>query len=223
MSTSPRRIPLQTPTYSEESTARELSAEPLTTVVPETGGEQQRRPSLFVVPEPLKKIPKGFVTMCVGLLIAALLVVLGLNISMSNKQYALVELENHQNELKESNEQLGQQVDHLSSPQNVAQAAADMGMVLPGNVASIDLDSGNVTGSASAADKDDTPTGFVSTPSVASGQGEPAEASAAEIEEQSKNSSGADSEAGEGESQQEANTDADLNGGTIAAPEISAE
>src|SRR5699024_841960 len=62
-----------------------------------------------------------------------------------------------------------------SAPQAVAQQAAELGMVLPGPPASIDLATGQISGSASAAKKDNTPTNFVAEPTVQSGTGTPAE------------------------------------------------
>lgn len=227
MSTSPPRV--RTPAYSSEATAR-----PLPEVTPVSPPAGEPRTPLSVVPAPLRSTPKWFITFCVGLLLSALLLVLVVNITVSNRQYELVGLRADQAELTQTNESLSQQVAHRSAPQNVASEAASMGMVLPGDTASIELESGEVTGNATVASEDNKPTGFVGEPTVKSGQGTPAEASAEEASGAAENESGG-VEAPAQEATTEAKTtddtgsnaasgsssEADLNGGTLQAPQMS--
>src|SRR5699024_6842788 len=84
-------------------------------------------------------------------------------------------LENEHINLTQDNEALEQDLLHKSAPQSIAQQAAELGMVIPGTPASIDLATGQISGSASAAKKDNTPTNFVAEPTVQSGTGTPAE------------------------------------------------
>src|SRR5699024_970970 len=107
--------------------------------------------------------------------VIALLIVLVVNIILSNRQYEMVELDNELTNITQSNEALAQDLSQKSAPQSVAQQAAELGLVLPGTPASIDLATGQISCSASADKKDNTPTNFVAQPNVQSGTGTPAE------------------------------------------------
>src|SRR5699024_887445 len=96
------------------------------------------------------------------------------NIILSNRQYEMVELDNELTNITQSNEALAQDLSQKSAPQSVAQQAAELGMVLPGTPGSIDLATGQISGSASAAKKDNTPTESVADPTVHAGTGAPA-------------------------------------------------
>ncbi|PXA76385.1 hypothetical protein QDX21_04065 [Auritidibacter ignavus] len=144
---------------------------PLPTTQPKHETATRRRPHLAVVTAPLRATPMGTVIFSVAVLLAALIVVLVINISVSNKQYELLDLNSQTSELREKNEDLEQQVAHLAAPQNLAQKAVDMGMVLPGASASINLDSGKISGTTEAASDDNVPTEFVGSPTVAASEG----------------------------------------------------
>ncbi|MGO1182183.1 MAG: hypothetical protein ACTHZ5_10940 [Micrococcaceae bacterium] len=233
MSTSPRRIPARLPAYSTEATARQLQPAPVGTPSPRSAP----RTPLRVVPEQLRSTPKWMIASCVGALLVALLTVLMVNITISNRQYELVELRSSQQEITQANEALAQQVAHVSAPQNVASEAVKLGMVLPGATASIDLETGTVTGVATTATDENKPTGFVGAPTVASGQGTPAKAPAQEQAAASDTEASVEAPTADTASESNENSgasedtaanagsagsgQADLNGGTLQAPQMS--
>lgn len=183
MTTSPLDIRELRPEYSTEATARRLEEEPDQYIGAEPGhvsgdGEldaRTRRDQLKVISGQLKRAPIGYSIFVLSVPVLALLVVLIVNIVVSNRQYDMVELNNQLTSITQSNESLAQQLSQKSAPQAVAQQAADMGMVLPGTSASIDLASGKVIGKATAAEADNTPTSFVAKPTVRSSTGVPSE------------------------------------------------
>lgn len=233
MSTSPRRIPSRLPAYSTEATARQLQPAPVGTPTPRSAP----RAPLRAVPDQLRSTPKWMISTCVAALLAALITVLTVNITISNRQYELVELRSSQQEITQTNEALAQEVAYVSAPQNVAAKAVELGMVLPGATASIDLETGTVTGVASTATEENKPTGFVGAPTVASGQGTPAQAPAADeatvadseasVEAPVIEASGGSNETADSAEDTAANAgsetsgQADLNGGTLQAPQMS--
>lgn len=184
MTTSPSNIRVLRPTYSPDSTAREfedeyyqnLNAQP--TSEPTDNSETEantRRDQLKVISGQLKRAPIGYSAFILSIPVVALLVVLVVNIVVSNRQYELVEVSSALTTITQTNEALAQQLSQRSAPQSVAQQAADMGMVMPGTPASIDLATGEVLGTATAADADNSPTSFVSEPTVRSSTGIPAD------------------------------------------------
>lgn len=179
MTTSPANIRVLRPEYSTESTARQLGDQYQLGVRPEhTAGDSEastRRDQLKVISGQLKRAPIGYSVFVLSIPVIALLIVLVVNIVLSNRQYELVELNSQLTSVTQSNEALAQQLSQKSAPQAVAQQAADMGMVLPGVTASIDLASGEVIGTATAADAANTPTSFVAKPTVRSSTGIPSE------------------------------------------------
>jgi len=183
MTTSPSNIRVLRPTYSPDSTARELEddeyqkldAQPHEHTDSSDADARTRRDQLKVISGQLKHAPIGYSAFILSIPVIALLIVLVVNIVVSNRQYELVELNSSLTSITQTNEALAQQLSQRSAPQSVAQQAADMGMVLPGTPASIDLRTGEVLGSATAADADNTPTNFVSEPTVRSSTGIPAD------------------------------------------------
>lgn len=179
MTTSPTNIRALRPEYSTESTARQLDDQYQLGVHPEhTAGDSEastRRDQLKVISGQLKRAPIGYSVFVLSIPVIALLIVLVVNIVLSNRQYELVELNGQLTSISQSNEALAQQLSQKSAPQAVAQQAADMGMVLPGATASIDLKTGEVIGTATAADAENTPTSFVEKPTVRSSTGIPSE------------------------------------------------
>ncbi|HIY86150.1 MAG TPA: hypothetical protein H9822_06860 [Candidatus Yaniella excrementavium] len=186
MTTSPSNIRVLHPEYSTDATARVLDEKQFADqgsqpgYIP-SGGDadaRTRRDQFKVISGQLKRTPIGYTIFVMTIPIVALLVVLVVNIVLSNRQYDLVELNSQLTNITQSNEALAQDLAQSSAPQSVAQQAADLGMVLPGTSASIDLASGEITGTATAAESDNTPTSFVSEPTVRAGTGVPAEVEA---------------------------------------------
>lgn len=187
------------------------------------GAPARRRTPLAVVPAPIRKSGRGFAALCIAVLVAALMAVLITNITVSNRQYELVSLKNEQLDLSQSNEVLRQQVEHLEAPQNLSAEARELGMVNPGDIASIDLATGAVTGTATAADAEDQPGGHVAAPASPSEKQEAATEADPEAADTAAPAGGAEATT---EEPAEATTTEepaeDLNGGTIPAPQFSA-
>ncbi len=183
MTPSPSNIRVLRPEYSSESTARDLAedyqdqlgVQPEHTAGDADADARTRRDQLKVISGQIKRAPIGYSIFVLSIPVIALLIVLVVNIVLSNRQYQLVELNSQLTSITQSNEALAQQLSQRSAPQAVAQQAADMGMVLPGATASIDLASGEVIGAATAAEADNTPTSFVAEPTVRSSTGIPSE------------------------------------------------
>lgn len=174
MTATQQRTAMQQPVHARESTAPQLdqAAPWQPTISPEyraapagTPGEENRaRTPLAVVPAPVRKTGRGFVALCVGILAIALLAVLVVNITVSNRQYDMVGLKSEQLDLTQSNELLRQQVEHLEAPQNLAAEADRLGMVKPGDIAAVDLATGRVIGAATSAEGENGPTGLIAAP-----------------------------------------------------------
>lgn len=258
MTATQQRTARQQPVHARESTALRLgpaapwqpTIDPAYRAAPKSGQEttpRQRTP-LAVVPAPIRRTGRGFVALCVGILVVALLAVLVVNISVSNRQYDMVGLKNEQLDLTQTNERLRQQVEHLEAPQNLAAEAKRLGMVRPGDIAAIDLSTGRVTGAATSAGEEDRPGGLVAAPSGPDAQAEApgagaAAGSGAQDETGTQDEAGAQDEAGtdtaradEGQGAPAATEarnggngatggsttgEQDLNGGTIPAPQFS--
>lgn len=182
---------------------------------PDRDGATRRRTPLALVPTPIRTSGRGFAALCISVLVAALMAVLVTNITVSNRQYDLVSLKGDQLDLRQSNELLRQQVEHLQAPQNLSTEARELGMVNPGDIASIDLASGAVTGTATAADAEDQPGGHVATPASPQEKMEAAKS----VDPESETEAGTPA-AGTGDTAEESARD--LNGGTIPAPQFSA-
>ena len=80
-----------------------------TPVAPARPTPQERTP-LSVVPAPLPRSRSGVTVLCVLVVLAALAAVLVMNITMSNRQYALLDLRQEQQAVTETNERLAEQV-----------------------------------------------------------------------------------------------------------------
>lgn len=141
------------------STARQLDAAPLE----EQEGLRSVRPALRALPK-VKERQRGLLAGIIGLLAAALAIVLAVNIHISSTQYQAVELQNQYTALSQQNQALSQQVQYRQSPQSLSDNAVSLGMVMPASAGSFDLSSGAVAGEAAAADSSDRPSSFVSAP-----------------------------------------------------------
>jgi hypothetical protein len=251
MTATQQRTAMQQPAHARESTAPQLdqAAPWQPTISPEyraapagTQSAQDRpRTPLAVVPSPVRRSGRGFVALCVGILAIALLAVLVVNISVSNRQYQMVGLKNEQLDLTQSNELLRQQVEHLEAPQNLAAEADRLGMVKPGDIAAIDLATGQVSGAATSAEGEDRPTGLIAAPvgpaeraAARAGEGEtvenagesaPAAPEVTGTTASERSADEGDQPAGSTQDQADdagSGTDRDLNGGTIPAPQFAA-
>lgn len=198
-------------------------------------GPERRRTPLSVVPAAPARSRVPFAVFSMVALIAALLVVLMLNISVSSRQYELVSLRGQEVALAEQNQALTQRLEHLKAPQNLATAAHELDMVASPTFGTIDVDSLTVTGSPEPAKESDAPQVLVPAPAVsipneavspvAAGESA-ADASRPAADPPASASSEADAPVAAGEgTPDEAGTPADppasskpTNGGTIPAP-----
>lgn len=217
--------------------ARALSAEPVRHAIP-----GRERTPLSVVPSVARNRRAHFAVFCFAVMLAALAGVLVLNVQVSSAQYELVGLRNTERALAQENEALTQRAQNLEAPQNVAAKAAELGMVVPGSVASIDLGTLKVAGVSTPAEKETTPTSLVAAPQApyvapqaktvpAAPQAPERPAAGKEATRGETPNTKTDSKPAEAERQKESTKPADaatgqrpsfsekeLNGGTIPAP-----
>lgn len=210
-------------------------------VAPNGSGEPRRTPLSLVAGAPeRRRVP--FVLFCFAVLVAALGCVLMLNISVSGGQYEIVELRGQQVSLEQQNEKLTQQLENNRAPQNLAAEATKLGMVVSPSVGSIDLQKMKVAGQPTAAGADTAPNRLVARPEV------PGQAAAGAEPKQSDSGTARKAAAAENSGQAGASaktkqqdstqapsstkaqngstgagarnfTEAELNGGTIPAPQ----
>jgi cell division protein FtsL len=125
-----------------------------------------RRAPLAVVRAVPARRRAPFAIFCLGVLAAALVTVLVLNISVSTGQYQLVQLRNEQLTLQKQNQDLTQRVQNYEAPQNLAARAAQLGMVASTSKGQIDLGTLGVTGNAKAAQKGGGKEAAIAAPAV---------------------------------------------------------
>lgn len=236
MTATQQRTAMQQPVPARESIAPQLdqaapwqpAIRPEHRATPAGAREEpgRTRTPLALAPAPIRRSGRGFVALCAGILTIALLAVLLVNITVANRQYDMVGLRSDQLDLTQSNERLRQQAEHLEAPQNLAAEASRMGMVLPGDIASIDLSTGQVSGASTAAADADGATGRVAAPLVPGertaardGRDEGAAAVEAPASAPQQGTSEPDRPADPAD---RAEAGRDLNGGTIPAPQFSA-
>jgi len=116
---------------------------------PDTG--RKVRTPLSVVHSTPGKRRVPFFVFCFGVLAAALLTVLVLNISVSTAQYNLVQLKAQDATLTKQNQELTQQRQAFEAPQNLAAKAAQLGMVASTAKGQINLETLAITGTATPA------------------------------------------------------------------------
>lgn len=191
------------------------------------GSARKARTPLSLVRSAPRKRRAPFVVLCFGMLAAALIAVLVLNISVSTAQYQLVKLRAEQTALTKQNQDLTQQVQNFEAPQNLAAKAAELGMVASTGKGQIDLSTLTVSGDAKPAVKGDRAGAVIAAPAVPgqlnvvppASSGEPlasrvpaaGETAAAQPETKEADAKPAEPAA--------AAKPAALNGGTIPAPE----
>ncbi|GAB4100413.1 hypothetical protein [Sinomonas halotolerans] len=117
-----------------------------------TPAPARRAPLALVRTSPVRR-RAPFAIFCLGVLAAALVGVLVLNISVSTGQYELVQLRSEQLTLQKQNQDLTQRAQNHEAPQNLAARAAELGMVASTSKGQIDLATLAVTGKAKAAEK----------------------------------------------------------------------
>lgn len=127
---------------------------------------ERRRTPLSVVPAAPTRGRVPFAVFSMAALIAALVVVLMLNISVSSSQYKLVSMRGEEVALTEQNQALTQQLESLRAPQNLAAAALELDMVTSPTFGTVDVDSLTVTGSPEQARESDAPPVLVQAPAV---------------------------------------------------------
>lgn len=198
---------------------------------------ERRRTPLSVVPAVTRTKRAHFAIFCFGVMLAALAGVLVLNVQVSSAQYELVGLRNTERALTQENEALTQRAQNLEAPQNVAAKAAELGMVVPGSVASVDLGTLKVSGISTPAEKTESPTALVAPPeapyaapettdAAASGASAADNASEGAPVQQEQEAAPAEAEAtettttdsGTGTEDRPSFSEKELNGGTIPAP-----
>ena len=113
----------------------------------------RRRTTLSVVPALDAKRRVPFIVSIFALVIASVVAVLLINVYIANGQYTAVDLRGQERTLSQENEALRQEALYLGAPQVVAKKAADLGMVKPGAPAAINLETGKIAGTATAAEK----------------------------------------------------------------------
>ena len=163
MTTSPSNIRVLHPEYSTDATARVLDEKQFADqgsqpgYIP-SGGDadaRTRRDQFKVISGQLKRTPIGYTIFVMTIPIVALLVVLVVNIVLSNRQYDLVELNSQLTNITQSNEALAQdlaQVPHLNPLLNKLQILE--WCYLEHRLQSILLR--EITGTATAAESDNT-------------------------------------------------------------------
>lgn len=199
---------------------------------PAPGQTRKSRTPLSVVRSVPRKRRAPFVVLCFAMLAIALVAVLVLNISVSTAQYQLVELRAKQSTLTKQNQDLTQQVQNYEAPQNLAAKAKDLGMVASTVKGQIDLSTLSVTGKATPAVKGASEGAVIPAPAVpgqlivvppttkadapagstSSGTAAAAPGTSAPAGQAAAAAAGSSASAGQA-------TAAELNGGTVPAPQ----
>lgn len=96
------------------------------------------------------------VFIALGAMLVALLTVLVLSIVMASRQYSLVELRAQEQALSQENEALVQEIEYYQAPQNLAIRASQLGLVTGSSQATLNLNTGEITGTPMAAEKGET-------------------------------------------------------------------
>ena len=175
-------------------------------------GRRVRTPLSVVRGTPGKRRVPFFV-FCFGVLAAALLTVLVLNISVSTAQYDLVQLKAQAATLTKQNQELTQQRQAFEAPQNLAAKAAQLGMVASTAKGQINLETLAITGTATPAPKG---AGLGAVESHAPSTDADAKADAKDAKAEGKD----DAKAKPAEKKDEPKAPAvNLNGGSVPAPQ----
>lgn len=126
-----------------------------------------RTPLAIVKYVPTQRLPRvPLPILCVGIFVLALCALLVINIAISSAQYELVTLKEQSNTLQAENQALTEQVSSREAPQNLASAAAALGMVENMSTATINVDNLTVTGKAQPAVEGDTKGALIPAPAI---------------------------------------------------------
>lgn len=137
------------PTTADDARA----SRPHLSVVPDqrpVPGKEQRRP-LSRALATRSQSNRWRVFLGLGAMLLALLIVLGLSITMASRQYDLVELRVTEQALSQQNEALAQEIEFHQAPQDLAIRASQLGMVTSPSRATINLSTGEISGVPMAA------------------------------------------------------------------------
>lgn len=113
--------------------------------------QQAGEQSLRLIVSPVRHLPRGgFVTLCVLLAVAGLVVSLLLTTRMQERATVLQEMTEQHRELAERGQSLTVELAERESPQGLSRAASALGMVPAGAQVFVDLESGEVIDPTSA-------------------------------------------------------------------------
>ena len=116
---------------------------------PRTSSPTSWRPRLRIVRAPAaarSRLP--FLLLCVAILAGSMLGALALNTSMATTAYTIGERQVELAQLTQTEQQLGTQLEQMSSPVQLAAAADRIGMVPAAGLSYITLADGTITGPA---------------------------------------------------------------------------
>ncbi|MDY6051175.1 MAG: hypothetical protein SPI83_02015 [Rothia sp. (in: high G+C Gram-positive bacteria)] len=213
-----------------------MSAEPRFPTSPDSG--QLTKPRLSVVrDEPQEATParrplsrsrslransnRWRVFMALGAMLVALLTVLVLSIVMASRQYDLVELRAQEQALIQNNEALSQEIEFHQAPQDLAIRASQLGLVAASSQTTIDLQTGEITGTPLAAVEGEAVTkNLIAPPALADTQAY--EEASARAEEQRKKEEAKAKASAEASASAAASARAQTSASASAAPEAQA-
>ncbi len=132
-----------------------MSQMSVATTVARRASKGSTRTALHVVRSTDRAGSAWFPVMCVALLLAGLTAVLMLNTMMAHDSFEVGKLEERSARLSDTEAALTQQVNSRSAPQNLAESAADLGMVPSTSAAFVDLERDEVLGVAKVAQDQD--------------------------------------------------------------------
>lgn len=206
------------PTTADDARA----SRPHLSVVPDqrpVPGKEQRRP-LSRALATRSQSNRWRVFLGLGAMLLALLIVLGLSITMASRQYDLVELRATEQALSQQNEALAQEIEFHQAPQDLAIRASQLGMVTSPSRATINLSTGEISGVPMAAQEPSEATdNLIAPPALADTQAYEEASIRAEDERKKKEAEAKEVEAKEAEAKASASATASAS----AAPTSSAQ
>ena len=198
------------------------ASRPRLSVVPDqrpVPGKEQRRP-LSRALATRSQSNRWRVFLGLGAMLLALLIVLGLSITMASRQYDLVELRATEQALSQQNEALAQEIEFHQAPQDLAIRASQLGMVTSPSRATINLSTGEISGVPMAAQEPSEATdNLIAPPALADTQAYEEASIRAEEERKKKEAEAKEAEAKEAEAKASASATASAS----AAPTSSAQ
>ena len=206
------------PTTADDARA----SRPHLSVVPDqrpVPGKEQRRP-LSRALATRSQSNRWRVFLGLGAMLLALLIVLGLSITMASRQYDLVELRATEQALSQQNEALAQEIEFHQAPQDLVIRASQLGMVTSPSRATINLSTGEISGVPMAAQEPSEATdNLIAPPALADTQAYEEASIRAEQERKKKEAEAKEAEAKEAEAKASASATASAS----AAPTSSAQ